>query len=307
MKLLLILLLAAAMGCFGIAGGQAANMGDPAGAPSAQYFYSENGRPVGPLSLEEIKAKIAAGVIKADTLVWKGGSPSWVAAKDLPEIATILAGGPVPAPAPAPAPPPAPTPNPVAAGCMGKVLLSDDYRQVDDSWGVAEGSDSVTVEDGKVKIKPDPNGTYKLLYNGQPFDDADYCVTVQAPNNLKDVNDTVVLAGLVFWSADGSNFYDLQIAPNGQASVGRLVRNRWNDPVPWHVFAAVKKGAGARNMLRVSTSGNVITTYINGQRFATVKAQVPEGGGLVGLWTQSEKSSRDTWKFYDLKVTEHAK
>ena len=56
----------------------------PAGA---QYFYSENGKPIGPFSLSEIQAKLAAGLIKPETLVWKSGTPSWVAAKDLPEIA----------------------------------------------------------------------------------------------------------------------------------------------------------------------------------------------------------------------------
>jgi hypothetical protein len=56
----------------------------------------------------------------------------------------------------------------------------------------------------------------------------------------------------------------------------------------------------------VTTSGNAIIAYINGQKFASIKGQLPDGGGAVGLYAQSEKSSRDTWKFIDLKVTEHA-
>ena len=185
------------------------------------------------------------------------------------------------------------------------MLLSDDYQQIDDSWAVDPDRDSVSVEGGKVKIKADRRGHYELLYNGQLFDDADYCVTVQNPNNLRDIGDVQVLAGLIFWAADGSNHYDLQVAPNGKASVGRTVKGRWVNPVPWHPFYAVHRGAGAKNMLRVSTRGNLITAYINGQKFATLKLQVPEGGGLVGFWAQSEKTRRDTWKFFDLKVTEH--
>jgi hypothetical protein len=271
--------------------------------PSAQFFYSENGKPVGPVTLAELQAKIASGAIKPDTLVWKAGAPNWVAAKELTEVAALFAAA-TPAPAPAPAPTPAPTP--VAAGCTGKVLMSDDFRQIDDSWGVEADSDAVSVEDGKVKVKSSPNGTYKLVYNGQQFDDGDYCVTVQAPNNLKDVNDTSVLAGLIFWSQDGSNFYSLQVAPNGAASLGRVAKGKWATPVPFHLFNAVIKGAGAKNMLRVTTSGSSIIAYINGQKFASIKGQLPDGGGAVGLYAQSEKSSRDTWKFIDLKVTEHA-
>ena len=33
---------------------------------------------------------------------------------------------------------------------------------------------------------------------------------------------------------------------------------------------------------------------------------VASGGGAIGLYAQSEKSSRDTWKFFDLKITEHS-
>ena len=274
--------------------------------PSAQFFYSENGKPMGPFSLSEIQAKIAAGLIKPDTLVWKAGTPSWVAAKELTEVAVLFTAAAPPAPAPAPKPAPTPSPTPVAAGCTGKVLLSDDFRQVDDSWGVEADSDAVTVEDGKVKVKSDPNGVYQLVYNGQLFDDADYCVTVQSPNNVKDVNDTTVLAGLIFWAQDGANFYALEVAAAGVASLSRVVKGKWTTPVPWHAFSGVKKGAGAKNMLRVTTSGSSIIAYINGQKFASVKGQLPDGGGTVGLYAQSEKSSRDTWKFFDLKVTEHA-
>jgi hypothetical protein len=271
--------------------------------PSAQFFYSENGKPMGPFSLSEIQAKIAAGLIKPDTLVWKAGTPSWVAAKELAEVAVLFTAAP---PTPAPKPAPTPSPTPVASGCTGKVLLADDFRQVDDSWGVESGSDAVTVEDGKVKVKVDPNGLSTLVYNGQLFDDADYCLTIQTPNNVKDTKDTDVLAGMIFWAQDDSNFYSLSIETHGLASIGRRVKGKWTHPVPWHAFSGVKPGAGAKNMLRLTTNGGSIIAYINGQKFASVKGQVPDGGGAVGLYAQAEKSSRDTWKFFDLKVTQHA-
>src|ERR1700682_336501 len=74
--------------------------------PSAQFFYSENGKPMGPFSLSEIQAKIAAGLIKPDTLVWKAGTPNWVAAKELAEVAVLFAAAAPPAPNPKPAPTP---------------------------------------------------------------------------------------------------------------------------------------------------------------------------------------------------------
>ena len=262
----------------------------PLPQPAVQYFYDDNGKPAGPVPLAEIQAKIAAGIIKPDTLVWKAGLPNWVAAKDLAEIAPLFAGG-------------APTAAPVVSDCKGKVLLSDDFKQVDDSWKVAP--EKATVEDHKLKVKADPGGFYGFSYGGRKFGEADYCVTVQSPNNLKDVNSPDLLAGLLFWAQDDNNAFALMVAPNGGAALARAVNGKWSTPVAFHPVDAVKKGSGTKNMLRVSTSGDSIIAYINGQKFASVRAQAPEGGGEVGFWAQSEKSSRDSWKFLDLVVTAH--
>ena len=262
--------------------------------PAAEYYYNDSGKPAGPVTLAEIQAKIADGTIKPDTLVWKAGAPSWVAAKDQPEIAPLFAGGPTPGPAPS-----------ADSGCNGKVLLSDDFKEADSSWGASP--EKVSVEEHKVKVKTDPNGHTGFAYSGQNFGDADYCVTVQSPNNLKDVNDSNLLAGLLFWAAhDEPSAYSVFVQPNGAVAVGRALKGNWTTPVPFRLFGAFKKGAGAKNMLRVSTSANSIIVFINGLKFASLRAQEPEGGGEIGFWAQSEKSSRDTWKFFNLKVTEHA-
>jgi len=157
-----------------------------------------------------------------------------------------------------------------------------------------------------VKVKADPNGHYGFGYNGRNFDNADYCVTIQSPNNLKNADDPNLLAGLLFWAKDGANSYAFFVQPNGAAALARAVQGRWSTPVPFRMFDAVKKGAGAKNMLHITTSANSIITYINGQKFASVRGQMPDGGGQVGFWTQSEKASRDSWKFFGLRVTEHA-
>ncbi|MBV9220185.1 MAG: hypothetical protein JOY94_12285 [Methylobacteriaceae bacterium] len=192
-----------------------------------------------------------------------------------------------------------------ALACKGKeVKFSDDFRQVDDSWGADPSSDAVTVEDGKVKVKAKVNGSYTLLYNGALFDDADICVTVQIPNKIEDP--TQLEAALVFWAEDYNNLYALYIAPSGKATLSRLVNNKWHDVVPWRDTASVKTDPGAKNVLRVTTSGTQITAYINDVQFAAVRGQLPHGGGTVGLRAESEGTQRDAWKFIDLKVTDVA-
>jgi hypothetical protein len=54
--------------------------------PQPQFFYDDGGKPAGPFDLAGLEAKVAGGAIGPGTLVWKSGTPNWVAAKDLAEI-----------------------------------------------------------------------------------------------------------------------------------------------------------------------------------------------------------------------------
>ena len=58
--------------------------------PESVFYYDDGGKPAGPFNLADLEAKVAAGAIRRDTLVWKSGTPAWVAAKDLPELSSTL-------------------------------------------------------------------------------------------------------------------------------------------------------------------------------------------------------------------------
>ena len=190
-----------------------------------------------------------------------------------------------------------------AFACKGQtVKFQDDFRQVDDSWGVDPSSDTVTVEEGKVKVKADPSGGFTILYGGPVFDDADLCVTVQVPSQTGDADR--LAAGPVFWAQDYNNYYTFAITPGGSAAIVRRLKGRWIYVLDYRKADGIKSHAGDKNILRVTTSGNTITTYINDVKFASVKAQVPENGGQIGLHAESEQTHRDTWKFIGLKVTD---
>lgn len=68
---------------------------------STSWHYMKNGAQTGPATTDEIKALIASGAIKADTLVWREGLAEWAAANTQSEFAGVV---PPAAPAPAPAP-----------------------------------------------------------------------------------------------------------------------------------------------------------------------------------------------------------
>ncbi len=187
-----------------------------------------------------------------------------------------------------------------AFACKGdKVLFSDDFKQVDASWGF--DSPDVSVEEGKVKVKPQPDISNLLVYKAILFDNADYCITVRTPNSLSDTDNT--MAGPLFWSTDYDNYYMFMITPSGYAEITRKVKGKWIDVVEWRQDPNIKRDPGSKNVLQVETNGDTITTYINDVKFASVKGQPPAGGGQIGMRAQSEKGQVDTWKFTALKVT----
>jgi hypothetical protein len=189
-----------------------------------------------------------------------------------------------------------------ALACKGPIIMfQDDFRQIDDSWNVDPHADAVSVEDGKVKVKADPSAGYTVLYGGLIFDDADLCVTVQVPRETQ--NGAQAVAGPVFWARDYDNYYTFTITPDGVAAIARLIKGRWHYLLIRQADG-IKTHPGDKNVLRVTTKGNSVSTYINDIKFATVKAQVPQDGGQIGLYAQSEQAHRDTWKFMDLKVTD---
>lgn len=63
----------------------------PAVDPAAQYYVAEDRKPVGPLSLDQLLARIAAKTMGPTDLVWKAGTPDWVEAQRLPELKGALA------------------------------------------------------------------------------------------------------------------------------------------------------------------------------------------------------------------------
>jgi membrane protease subunit (stomatin/prohibitin family) len=64
----------------------------------AAWFVGVGGAQVGPLDAGALSAKIAAGEVTRETLVWKQGMAGWVAASTVPEVASLFAAAPPPLP-----------------------------------------------------------------------------------------------------------------------------------------------------------------------------------------------------------------
>lgn len=54
------------------------------------WHYNDNGAQRGPISIDELKAKIAAGELSGTSLVWQVGTKDWKAVREFPELVTEI-------------------------------------------------------------------------------------------------------------------------------------------------------------------------------------------------------------------------
>jgi uncharacterized membrane protein len=86
------------------------------------WHYVENGRAVGPVELAALQSLVASGKVSADTLVWQSGTPNWIPARSVPELASSL---------------PASTPPPISITPPG--------RAIDDAADIAQNKVLATL------------------------------------------------------------------------------------------------------------------------------------------------------------------
>ena len=177
----------------------------------------------------------------------------------------------------------------------GDILYEDHFTNLDASWGTP--SEQVSVNDGKLTLKPAPNTTQIILNQSNVFDDADISVEITMPAGDKNLP-----GGLIFWAKDQSNFYCLCIDAAGYFKISRYVTDRWLQPVRWTENEAINKGIGQVNKLRVVTKGHEAVAYINDKQVSMFNGQPPLGGGCIGVSGGSPENSQNIWQFGNLRV-----
>ncbi len=94
-----------------VGGSQGATMGGPGSPPpmgggaggavaTYPFFLAINGQQAGPFEFALLRSKVVSGDLKPETLVWRAGMANWAAARDVAELAGVLAGGGSPPPMP---------------------------------------------------------------------------------------------------------------------------------------------------------------------------------------------------------------
>jgi hypothetical protein len=189
--------------------------------------------------------------------------------------------------------------GPAAAVCPGlDVLFQDTFDSLQPTWG--QPVPAAKIDNGQLVMSP-AVGTYTWLANSAGvYDDIDMCVNM---TTVAGVDPTEAKAGPIFWYSDVNNFYVFELAPNGKASVWRRQRGKWLAQVNWQDAPSANKGDGATNELRVTTTGDDATFYVNGTEFKKVSGSAPDNGQQIGLFAGSPDKDAATFAFDDLKAT----
>jgi len=196
------------------------------------------------------------------------------------------------------------TPLPAAADCPGTVIFQDKFPDGDSYMNIAPSAGvqgGVQGGKGQITLLQASYGQ-AVQYPGMQFGDANICATFNTLPTDKAENQ---MAGIEFWATDYANIYSFLInSTNGQFQLAQKVGGNWTIIVNSTPNAAVLKGMGKTNMLRVQTKGNMASLYINNQLVESFSAAPPVGGGVVGFYVQSDSAwtSKETWQISNLTV-----
>ena len=186
-----------------------------------------------------------------------------------------------------------------AAACEGEQIIFED-KFADDAGGWPL-RDTVEVKDGAFVFKLPPDDMQSNLNVTFTVTDADICSETVWP----DGEQPMLGAGLLFWGEDNRTYFQFGILNNGKFWIARKQGGKWLGTIAANVdSAAINKGAGATNTLRVKTNGNSVTFYINGTKVRELRGQAPKGGWRFGISGDNfDKQNDARVVFKTVKVT----
>jgi hypothetical protein len=185
-----------------------------------------------------------------------------------------------------------------ASACEGSEVIFED-KFGDDAGGWALNN-AVEVKDGGFALKLAPDDLETNLNVTFTVEDADICSEVVWPEG-----DPMTLgAGLLFWGLDNKDYFQFGILNSGKYWIARKFDGKRQTIVENIDAPEINTTPGGANTLRVKTSGNTATFYINGTKVRDLRGQPPKSGwrfGLSGDNFDKEKETRLVFK--SVKVT----
>jgi hypothetical protein len=190
-----------------------------------------------------------------------------------------------------------------SAACPGTPIFQDAFASPDANLNLpASAGMQFATQGGKGELTIQQANWGQMAEYAGLWGDADVCATfgTQATDKAEGQ-----MAGLIFWASDYNNLYLLEFnVSTGQFEIAQRTGGNWVLTATSTPSAAVQKGMGKTNTLRVQTKGTVATLYINGQQVESLSGQPPAGGGYVGFYAESEAAytAKETWDISNFTV-----
>lgn len=186
-----------------------------------------------------------------------------------------------------------------AAACeTGDIVLEDRFSDDTGGWAI---NPAVEVKDGKFVFKlpaDDMQSDLNVTFN---VTDADICSETVWPEG----EGNILGAGLLFWGEDTRSYFQFGILNSGKYWVARRENGKWHTVVENVASDAIKTKPGDSNTLRVKTSGNFVSFYVNGTKLRDLKGRAPKSGWRFGLSGDNfDKQKQAKIIFKSVKVTE---
>jgi hypothetical protein len=190
-----------------------------------------------------------------------------------------------------------------SSACPGTVMFEDSFATPDANLNIAASSGTQFASaGGKGELTIQQANWGQMVEYAGMYGDADVCATFGTEAADKAEGQ---MAGILFWAVDYNNAYLLEFnVSTGQFEIAQKSGGNWVLTATSTPSAAVVKGMGKTNTLRVQTKGTVATLYINGQQVETMSGQPPAGGGFVGFYAESESTytAKETWDLSNFTV-----
>ena len=185
-----------------------------------------------------------------------------------------------------------------ALACEGMDVVFED-KFADDAGGWAINKD-VEVKDGGFTFKLPPDAMQSDLNVTYSVNDADICAEGVWPDD----GSSILGAGLLFWGEDNKNYLQFGVLNNGKFWIARRIEAKWHTIVENFSSSAIKVKPGEANVLRVKTSGDTATFFINGEKVRDLRGQAPKAGWRFGLSADNFDKDKDArLVFRSVKVT----
>lgn len=174
------------------------------------------------------------------------------------------------------------------------ILFADNFASLDPSW--SQTSAQVSVGGNRLILRPPAHRAVSFAYDGRLFEDADIRLKI-----AEIAGGTTSAGGLRFWGADEKNFYAAFLRADGDCWVAQFADGKWQNLLPMKQRKSVLQGLGQTNALRVVTSGDTATIYVNDRQVARLEGQKHPEHSRIGLQVESDEVV-NTWTISDFVV-----